>query len=79
MTTFWETMLLPTLKRQDFVQKIMHCAKYGPDTIPDLDTERNPNDTFPEPEPQNNRYGSTTPYVPNDRLPISTIESVFLI
>jgi hypothetical protein len=38
MTTFWETMLLLTLKRQDFVP-IFFCSKYGMDPAPDLDSE----------------------------------------
>jgi hypothetical protein len=37
MTTFWPTMLLLTLKQQDFVQKIYlkNCAKYGLDPDPE--------------------------------------------
>jgi hypothetical protein len=39
MTTFWETMLLLTLKNQDFVQFFFLTAKYGLDPVPDTNPE----------------------------------------
>jgi hypothetical protein len=53
---FWETMLILTVKRQDFVQIFWKsCAEYGLALIPDLDSEPEPEPELepePEPEPQ---------------------------
>ncbi len=65
MPTFWEAILLLTIKRRDFVEIFSKSAKYGLDPVPDLD--RVP-DLDPEPERTYfskvgtaiNRYGSTT-------------------
>jgi hypothetical protein len=46
--TFWETLLLLTVKRQDFCTHLfLFYAKYGLDPAPNLDPE-----SEPEPEPK---------------------------
>jgi hypothetical protein len=69
MTTLLETMLLLTLKRQDFCTNsfsLKNCAKYGLDPLPDLDPEldpesdRNRNFSKVGTEAAPNRHGSTT-------------------
>ena len=59
-TTFWETVLLVTLKRQDFVQILfLTVPKYGLDPVPELDPNHL-NLSNGRTESAINRYGSMT-------------------